>query len=319
MSPPCVGGRAGGALAKNLVDSQRRAPSLGSGGHPLPRRCAPGHPPAARPPALQSLRRGVELRSRSGVLAGSRQDAPSLQSGASAPGAALWPPAATLSRASGRRALSAAPALPALAYHSSALSRGLTSSSRRKVLSRPGGKRPSDGERAAARPPSAAGHVEGESRLLPRDAGSPSLLLPPPAPLAPLTLTRGFTLASKPAPRPSRAAGAASTQAATDVGGARAAQPTACAAPTWGTDACRPQPVLSFAPPTSRGLCALSPRLPACAPPPPARPVRSECRGARGAAGRPRQPMGSELDAEIGKPLPKVGGKESGGPGCQSK
>lgn len=43
VSPPCVGGRAGGALAKNHVDSQRRAPRLGSGGHPLPQRCAPGH------------------------------------------------------------------------------------------------------------------------------------------------------------------------------------------------------------------------------------------------------------------------------------
>lgn len=43
MSPPCVGGRAGGALAKTHVDSQRREPPLGSGGRPLPRRCAPGH------------------------------------------------------------------------------------------------------------------------------------------------------------------------------------------------------------------------------------------------------------------------------------
>lgn len=249
--------------------------------------------PATRRPALQSLRRGVKLRSPSRVQAGSRHYALSLQSAATARGAALWPPAAPLPRASGRRALTAALTLPAPAFPSSARSKGLTSSSRRKVLSRPGGKRPRDGEHAAARPPSTEGHVEGESRLLPRDAGSPPLLLPPPAPLAPLTLTRGFTLASKPAPRPSGVAGAASTQAATDVGGAAAAQPTACAAPTWVTDASRPQPVLAFAPPTSRGLCAFSPRPPDCAPPPPARPVRSECRGARGAAGHPRQPMGS--------------------------
>lgn len=44
VSPPCVGGRAGGALAKTHVDSQRRAPLLGSGGHRHPRQCAPGHP-----------------------------------------------------------------------------------------------------------------------------------------------------------------------------------------------------------------------------------------------------------------------------------
>lgn len=58
VSPPCVGGRAGGALAKTHADSQPRAPRLGSGGHPPPRRCVPGSP-AACPPALQSLRRGA--------------------------------------------------------------------------------------------------------------------------------------------------------------------------------------------------------------------------------------------------------------------
>lgn len=313
MSPPCVGGRAGGALAKTHVDSQRRAPRLGSGGHPLPGRCSTGH------------RRLVHRRCRvSGAASTCGAEAGSWQSHArmrppSSPGLEL--PVQLFGRPPrlypGHQAAGRSPQLQrSLRLPSSP--RRLTSSSRLKVLSRSGGKCPRDGERAAARPPSAVGHVEGESQLLPRDAGSPPLLLPPPAPLAPLTLTRGFTLASKAAPRPSRAAGAASTQA-TDVGGAAAAQPTACAAPTWGTDACWPQPVLSFAPPISHRLCAFSPRPPACAPPPPARPVRSECGGAGGAAGRPRQPMGRGLDAEIGKPLPKVGGKESGGPGCQSK
>lgn len=159
----------------------------------------------------------------------------------------LQPPHQAAGRAPGSSAPCACLPLPDLGE-------GWTSSSRCKVLSQPQGKRPRDGERAAARPPSAAGHVEGESRLLPRDAGSPPLLLPPPAPLAPLTLTRGFTLASKPAPRPSRAAGAASARAAADVGGAAASQPTACAVPTWDADAGRPQPVLGSAPPTSRGL-----------------------------------------------------------------
>lgn len=205
--------------------------------------------------ALQDLQRGSELLSRSGVGAGSRQHAPSHWSATGASSAAPRPPAALLALASGRLVRSAAPALPVPAFPSPALREGRTSSSRRKVLSRPRGKRPRDEERAATRSPFAAAHVEGESRLLPRDAGSPPLLLPPPAPLAPLTLTRGFTLASKPVPRPSRAAGAASAQPAADVGGAATTQPTACAAPTWGTDVCRPQPVSAFAPPTSRGLC----------------------------------------------------------------
>lgn len=202
MSPPCVGGRAGGALAKTHVDSQRRAPRLGSGGHPLPGRCSPGH------------RRLVHRRCRvSGAASTCGAEAGSWQSHArmrppSSPGLEL--PVQLFGRPPrlypGHQAAGRSPQLQrSLRLPSSP--RRLTSSSRLKVLSRSGGKCPRDGERAAARPPSAVGHVEGESQLLPRDAGSPPLLLPPPAPLAPLTLTRGFTLASKAAPRPSRAAG----------------------------------------------------------------------------------------------------------------
>lgn len=199
------------------------------------------------------------------------------------------------------------------------LAKGRPAPAAAKFSHNPGGKRPRDEERAAARPPSAAGHVEGESRLLPRDAGSPPMLLPPPAPLAPLTLTRGFTLASKPEPRPSRAAGAASARAAADVGGAAAAQPTACAVPTWGADASRPRPMLAFAPPTSRGLCW---------PGSPPTSLRPSSASASCALREPRCPRscgtrrpanGERSDAEIGKPPPKVGGKESGEPGCQSK
>lgn len=161
-----------------------------------------------------------------------------------------------------------------------------------------------------------AGHVEGESRLLPRDAGSPPLLLPPPAPLAPLTLTRGFTLASKPA-RPARA----------ERRGLRE--------PEWPRTWAGPPPLSQSRSPRQRGaltqagrsqcwpslrpLPAASLRPPACAPPPPARPASSGGLRCQRSCGVPTPANGERPDAEIGKPPPKVGGKESGGPGCQSK
>ncbi|XP_040613395.1 basic proline-rich protein-like [Mesocricetus auratus] len=150
----------------------------------------------------------------------------------------------------------------------------------------------------------------------PGTRGSPPLLLPPPAPLAPLTLTRGFTLASEPAPRPRPAAGAAS------AGRGGPAPPPR----TWA----EPRPLSQPRAPSQRGAltragrsqCGPSPRPPrsasvrlglrppARAPPPPARPVRSEGRrGARGAAGRTRQPMGSGQTPRLASSLRRSVGR----------
>lgn len=163
VSPPCVGGREGGALAKNPRRQPVASAASRVGRSPAPTTVGSGSP-AARPPALQKSPAG---RGASEPEAGSWQGHASMRPPSGPwlvlPGAALWPPRLY----PGHQAAGRSPRLQrslAPAFPSSALSKGLTSSCHRKVLlSRPGGRRPRDGERAAARSPSAAGHVEGES------------------------------------------------------------------------------------------------------------------------------------------------------------